>query len=390
MKILFYRYGSICEPDVIEAFEELGHSVTQITNEITDKNLKFGDSVRIVSQSLFSHPQDIVFTINFFPHISDVCNIFKIPYICWIVDSPVMELFTKSIQNPCNRVFLFDLEQYREIEPLNPGHIFHYPLAVNIKGKQQVIQNASLSKRQHFTSDISFVGSLYTEKSPYDKLTNAPEYLSGYLNGIMDAQLKIYGYYFIEDVLNDKIVDEFKKHLPGFYQSPFENFLTDKITVSQLYIGNKISALERVRTMKILSEHFSLDLYTGSDTSKLPNIHNRGLVKTLTEMPIVFHESKINLNITSKSIRSGIPLRVFDILGCEGFLLSNYQNELETFFEPGVDFDYYGSMDELLEKTDYYLHHEKERKEIAHNGYEKVMYNYNYPERLNKLLKIAL
>ena len=102
MKILFYRYGSICEPDIIEGFEELGIEVSQITEEITNKNLVFGDSARIVSNYLLDHPHDAVFSVNFFPIVSDVCNIFKIPYISWTVDSPVMELFSKSIANPCN------------------------------------------------------------------------------------------------------------------------------------------------------------------------------------------------------------------------------------------------------------------------------------------------
>lgn len=201
--------------------------------------------------------------------------------------------------------------------------------------------------------------------------------------------MSVYGYYFIDEILDDKTAADFKAHLPGFYESPMESFLTDKITVSQLYIGNKVTAVERVRTMQKLSEHFSLNLYTGSDTSSLPFVHNRGFANTLTEMPIIFHESKINLNTTSKAIRSGIPLRVFDILGCEGFMLSNYQPELFEFFEPGVDFDYYGSMEEMVAKADYYLNHEKERKEIAHNGYEKVAEFYNYPRRLEELLNLA-
>lgn len=39
MKILFYRYNSICEPDVIQAFKELGHSVCEIREEMTNKAL---------------------------------------------------------------------------------------------------------------------------------------------------------------------------------------------------------------------------------------------------------------------------------------------------------------------------------------------------------------
>lgn len=389
MKILFYRYGSICEPDIIDALTEIGHTVTEMTEEITNKNFVLGDCARAVSQSLLNHPQDCVFTVNFFPIISDVCNIFHIPYISWIVDSPIMELWSKSIQNPWNRIFIFDREQYREIAPFNPDCVFHFPLAVNITGKQQVIQNASASMRAKYTSDCSFVGSLYTEKCPYDNLSNPPDYLRGYLNGLIEAQIKVYGYYFIDKILPDNVVEDFKAHLPQFYQYPLDTFLKDRTIVSQFYIGNKISSVERIRTMKALSEHFSLDLYTRSDTSTLPYVHNRGFARTLTEMPIIFHESKINLNPTSKPIRSGIPLRVFDIMGCGGFVLSNYQPELCELFEPGVDFDYYGSLEELLEKTNYYLNHEKERAEIAHNGFVKAAENFNYPKRLHELLSIA-
>lgn len=389
MKILFYRYGSICEPDIIEGFEELGHTVSQITEEITNKNLVFGDSARIVSNFLMDHPQDCVFTINFFPVISDVCNIFKIPYICWTVDSPVMELFAKSIQNPCNRIFLFDRAQYNEIAPLNPGHVFHFPLAVNIKGKQQAIAQASASDRERFSSEVSFVGSLYTEKCPYDKLTNPPEYLSGYLNGLIESQIRVYGYFFIEDLLTDEIIQEFKNCLPGFYTYPMDTFLTDRKTMAQLYLGSKITAVERVRTMSLLSKHHSVDLYTGSDTSGLPYVHNRGFAKSLTEMPIIFHESKINLNPTSKSIRSGLPQRIFDIMGCGGFVLTNYQSELPEIFEIGSEVAAYGSMEEMEEMANYYLCHEKERQEIANNGYIKVTREYNYPTRLEQLLRLA-
>lgn len=389
MKILFYRYGSICEPDVIEGFEELGHTVSQITEEITNKNLVFGDSARIVSNYLMEHPQDCVFTINFFPIISDVCNIFKIPYICWTVDSPVMELFAKSIQNPCNRVFLFDRAQYDEIAPLNPGHVFHFPLAVNVKGKQQAIQNASAKDRERFSADISFVGSLYTEKCPYDSLTNPPEYLLGYLNGLIEAQLRVYGYFFLEDLLTDEMIETFKAHLPGFYTYPLTTFLTDRKTMAQLYIGNKITAVERLRTMEILSKHFKLDLYTGSDTSTLPLARNCGFAKSLTEMPVIFHESKINLNTTSKAIRSGLPQRIFDIMGCGGFVLTNYQTELPEIFQIGYEVAAYGSLEELKDMARYYLEHEKERIEIAHNGYERVARDYNYPVRLEQLLQLA-
>ena len=40
MKIYFYRYGSICEPDVIDSFKRLGLDVDEETIEISNKNLQ--------------------------------------------------------------------------------------------------------------------------------------------------------------------------------------------------------------------------------------------------------------------------------------------------------------------------------------------------------------
>lgn len=389
MKVLLYRYGSICEPDLIDGLMELGHDITEINEEIYNKDLTLSEIAKLVSTTLLSNPCDLVFTINFFPSISEVCRIMKIPYISWIVDSPVMELFTKPIQNECNYVFLFDKEQYNEIAPLNPGHIFHFPLAVNISSKQNIIKQATDKSLSKFHSDVSFVGSLYTEKNPYDKLDGISEYTKGYLDGMLESQLNIYGYYFIEDQLPQNIIDDFKLHMPNYYQYPMDNFLTDRIIISQLYIGNKITAMERQRLLDRLSSRFEIDLYTGSDTSYLPHVCNRGFAKTLTEMPIIFNQSKINLNPTSKAIRSGIPLRVFDIMACEGFMLSNYQCELAEFFVPCEDYDYYTSFEEAIEKTQYYLDHDNIRREIAHNAFEKVAELYNYPRRLNEMLNIV-
>ena len=71
-----------------------------------------------------------------------------------------------------------------------------------------------------------------------------------------------------------------------------------------------------------------------------------GTATSLEEMPLIFNGSKIILNITSKAIRSGLPLRIFDICAAGGFLLTNYQEELPEYFEIGKEAEYYGSRDE--------------------------------------------
>ncbi|MDD6234135.1 MAG: DUF3880 domain-containing protein [Lachnospiraceae bacterium] len=386
MNILFYRYGSICEPDLIAAFREYGITVYESDDEITDKNILPAQRAETLSRALFERNYSFVFSINFYPDISEVCNIFHIPYMCLIVDSPILELYSNSLANPCNRVFLFDKELYREFHPVNPDCIFHIPLATNVGTWNKIIDAAH---GDEFSSDIAFVGSLYSEKCPFDHIHISSSYNKGFIDGLIEAQLRVYGYFFVEEMLNDTIVKDIMKDYPEFYRFMPNSRENYKAVLAQYYIASKITCEERLRLFTRLSERFNVDIYTASDTSSMPHIHNRGLARTLTEMPLIFNHAAINLNPTAKSIRSGLPLRVFDILGCRGFMLTNYQPELPEYFTIGEHLDIYESLDDLEYKVDYYLRHPAVRKEIAHNGYEYVCRNHTYAIRVGQMIQAA-
>ena len=388
MNILFYRYGSICEPDIIASFKHLGFNITEDTREVYNKQLLPSDCIKGLNELLKQDTYSFIFSINFFPSVSDVCNIWGIPYLCLIVDSPVLELFSTSLANPCNKVFLFDRQLYNDFHHINPDGIFHIPLATNVRDNYATATMASAADRARFSSDISFIGSLYSEKCLYNQIT-LPEKMRGYVDGLIEAQLLVYGYNFIEECVTPELIEAFCKVRPALINFPDSMKVDTKAVIAQHIISVKVAEQERLRYLKALSEHFNVDLYTGSDTYSMPLIHNRGFAKTNTEMPIIFHQSKINLNLTAKSIRSGLSLRIFDVLGCEGFLITNYQAELPEHFNIGEDLEAYTSLDDLMGKCEYYLSHDKERREIAHNGFEKVKKYHTYDIRLTQMLEIA-
>ena len=388
MNILFYRYGSICEPDIIASFKHLGFNITEDTREVYNKQLLPSDCIKGLNELLKQDTYSFIFSINFFPSVSDVCNIWCIPYLCLIVDSPVLELFSTSLANPCNKVFLFDRQLYNDFHHINPDGIFHIPLATNVRDNYATATMASAADRARFSSDISFIGSLYSEKCLYNQIT-LPEKMRGYVDGLIEAQLLVYGYNFIEECVTPELIEAFCKVRPELINFPDSMKVDTKAVIAQHIISVKVAEQERLRYLKALSEHFNVDLYTGSDTYSMPLIHNRGFAKTNTEMPIIFHQSKINLNLTAKSIRSGLSLRIFDVLGCEGFLITNYQAELPEHFNIGEDLEAYTSLDDLMGKCEYYLSHDKERREIAHNGFEKVKKYHTYDIRLTQMLEIA-
>ena len=393
MEILFYRYNSICEPDMIQVFENFGITVHREEMEMHDKNITPRLCSARVAEWILSHPLSFVFTVNFFPAISYTCNHFKVPYVCWSVDSPVPELFSNALKNEYNRIFLFDKAQYDFFAPVNPSCIHYLPLATNVKRWEQVILSMTEEDYKQYGSDVSFVGSLYTEKCKYDTLVSSgklSDYTRGFVDGLIESQLHVYGYNFIMDNLTDRVVSEIASADPQFYHGTDTFMDTDRYLVAHQYIGMKLAAVERQRTLAALAEHFSVNLYTRSDASTLPKVHNRGGASTLTEMPKVFQASKINLNMTMRPIETGLSLRVWDVLGCGGFLLTNYQAELPSYFEIGKDLDAYESLPELLEKVQYYLTHEEERIEIAIHGYEKTARLHSYENRLAEMIQMIL
>ncbi len=387
MKILIYRYGSICEPDVISAFQKLDLTILEETTEITKKQISPADRVRLVENVLKSEQLLFVFSINFYPDIAEICHIYQTRYLCWTVDAPVPELFARSMCYDTNRIFLFDHAQYRYFSSFHPGGTHYLPLASCTERFDRVIASISGADRQKFRSDISFVGSLYNEKNPLRGLTDIPEHTRGYIDALVEASLKVYGYNPVEDAMNAETANAIKASAKDFFTIEKAVADPDRYVAAHSYIGMQIAETERARTLNILSRYFSVDLYTGSDTSALQGVHVHGPVASLTEMPKIFHLSRINLNMTIKPIQTGLPLRIFDILGCGGFLMTNLQAELPEYFEIGTDLEAYSGMEELVEKCAYYLEHEDVRRQIAENGYRKVREQHTYIHRIKKMIE---
>lgn len=392
MKMLFYRYGSICEPDIISTFSSLGVSVIEEKTEIYDKHISNSSRVELVRRLLEDHKPVFVFTINFYPVIAELCHIYGILYLSWSVDCPVMDYFDKAILYSTNRIFLFDYEQYKLFHPYNPDCIFYLPLASATTRFDSVIGTISMKERQTYSSDISFVGSLYSEKNHLKSIAKLSTYAQGYINGISDVALKIYGYNVIEDAITDTLVQEFiqAEALPGYFSSDRVICNANKYAIAHQYIGYHVAELERIKTLNALAKQFNVDLYTASDSSPLHSVKVHGPIKSLYGMPKVFHCSKINLNMTIKPIKSGLPLRIFDIIGCGGFLMTNYQSELADYFDIGTEIECYSSLEELVDKCAYYLAHDTIREKIALQGYQKIKEYHTLEHRIADMIKLTL
>ncbi len=205
--IVFYRYDSICEEDYIDAFKNLGIGVFEITEEMADKNIPASRRVELVHNAIESVHPAFIFSVNFFPAVADICFIHKVLYLCQTVDSPMPTLFSASIRHSTNRIFLFDRAQYERFSVYNPECVFYLPLSSAVRRYDIVTEDITDEDVRRFSGDISFVGSLYSEKNPLNGV-KLSEYSKGFIDGLLDMQERIYGTNLIERSLNERCVAE--------------------------------------------------------------------------------------------------------------------------------------------------------------------------------------
>lgn len=379
MKVFYYCWNENSAADIKYTFTNLGYEYTEFSFPLNnyDEDSAFETAfIHKLTQSTF----DCIYTFNYFPIISKIAAQHQIPYISWVYDCPHLTLYSHTITSDYNYLFLFDRTLVELVCILGAKHAFHMPLAANTHRLNQQLHLTTDISTPPYAYDISFVGSLY-ENTMYDQINYLPDHLRGYFDGIMQAQQQIWGYNFIPALLNDSLVTETKKFIK-FEDHPLYTFTPKDHFINML--NKKITNTERTYLLNLIAKHFSCHLFTNASHS-VGNCIMHTPISYTDEMPFAFYQSKINLNISLRSIYSGIPLRCIDILGCKGFLLTNYQPELAEYFVPNEDFVYFESPEDMLMKIDYYLKHPKEQKDIAHNGWQKIQENFSYETVLKKI-----
>ena len=161
MNIIFIDWNSFCNEDVIDALKGTGHNVRRIKAE---KNEWFSSWSTV--EELFDSidnikSYDLVFSMSYFPNISNYCKEQQLKYISWVYDNPCIHVYSYTIINSNNYVFIFDYHMYQELHRAGIKTVYYMPMAVNTERLEKLF-NKSNSHRK-YKADISFVGSLYSQ-----------------------------------------------------------------------------------------------------------------------------------------------------------------------------------------------------------------------------------
>lgn len=393
MKILYLFNRGLMTPDLAISLIMAGHEVDIIENYectyVIDDEMCRNKITEAILNAQKIVPYDFVISYNYVPSAAYVCNSMGLLYISWMYDSWQPTLYSESIMLPCNRIFVFDSTEYEYIKGMGVKHVYLLPLAVNCDRLSEM----DLSDVENsYCCDVSLVGRLYCDES-----VNGYNAMKTYLEN--DIRHKIDG--IIQNTMGswDEGNNWFKKFKElNYTQIPNVDaaderkkcMLTDDIYYTSICFARAITQLDRTMALNALAKKYKTRIYTYEKTTGLiPEVDVHNGVNYMDEMPKVFFNSKINLNISLRSIFAGIPLRVFDVMGSGGFLMSNKQKDMDGLLVDGVDYVSFDSIKDLTDKAEHYLHHEDERIKILVNGYRKVCNYHTYQHRIEEILKLC-
>lgn len=374
--ILFYNWNVVNSQVLVKNLKELGHNVIEYSHALITYEI---DSTIMEEVIFLIHIEkiELIFSFNYIPMLSSIANSCNIPYYSWSEDSPAMTLYSPTRGNACNHIFLFDKEDVEKLKMQNCPNIIHMPLA-----SDPVYFSPYLKNDPEYESDICFLGSLYNS-SEYNFFSKANPYVTGFCNGLIEVQKELYGCNVLEQALSEEMANTIlnlaNAPVPEGYQLPPQ-------AAAAFILERKVSAEERKNYLSKLGSLFNLTIHTGSPSLPEIRANYNPFAEYDTVMPKIFYNAKINLHFTPRHIHSGISLRVFDVLACQGFLMTNWQPEIAEYFEDGKELVMFSDSDDLCEKANFYLQNPNLRRKIAENGYRKICNEFTYKIALEKIL----
>lgn len=329
---------------------------------------------------------DYVISQNFNVNVAEAAHNRGIPYISWIYDSPQLALYLKEALYDTNYVFAFDKMQVKRLTELGIPHVYYMPLAANM-GLVSTLKILPEDEKK-YKAELSFVGQFYRHDY-FAKMANTfPAELVDRINEVAKKCALAWNR---EDTIlggfDEKLVSEIT---PLMKQSAFDKYNIDKgYSEEVLLLAPLVASIERREMINRASLVSKTKVYTKENDIEFARENTAarvfGPVDASTALKI-YYASKLNLNLTLKTIETGVPQRIFDIMGVGGTVISDYREEMEELFVPDKEIILFHSPEEMEDKLKFYLRNDKACKKIGVNGYKRVSREYNLVDALAKIL----
>ncbi|MEO1174023.1 MAG: glycosyltransferase [Myxococcota bacterium] len=190
----------------------------------------------------------------------------------------------------------------------------------------------------------------------------------------------------IDAILDAQARDWSRYRIPELVAEAFPRTIAASRDVDFVQLIAEISAAQKRMSIARALRPMGLAVWGDDGWSDVPALDYRGVARHTRDLNWIYSNSVINLDMSRLYQEDIVTMRVFDALACGGFILSPHCEELAELFEVGVEIETYDSIEELIDKCQYYLEHPEETKAIATRGRARVLRDHTIRKRVRTLL----
>lgn len=332
---------------------------------------------------VLSFRPDFVLTVNHLGvdregALAELLEKMSLPLASWFVDSPHLILHRyPGLARPNTAVFTWDEETADPLRKQGFPLVVHLPLAAD----ERVFRPGLKPLRKTLRADAGFVGDSMVAKAAERFADAAPTGLLArdyrkLAQGLAEAP---------ETAPADFLRRAFPEHAKAFEELPnnerklsYEALLTWEAT--RAYRSGCVRKITAFDAVVAGDEHWK-DVLPPS-----PSLRLAPRLDYYRDLPRFYPGVKVNLNCTSRQMKSAVNQRVFDVPACGGFVLTDRQTGLERLFEPGKETAVFDHPEEITDMVRHYLDHEAERRRLTQAARTRVLAEHTYERRLEQLL----
>lgn len=368
MKVLYLKWGYRYDDAVFRAFGAVGLETEEISlpEQFTEGMKVTGDFL----EKLQGITCDIVFSVNFFSEISDVCQKISAPYCSWVLQLPDYDLYTESVKNPCNYIGVCDSYLTEKLWQMGVARAFYLPDAVEpFESVQKPIER-----------EVSFIG-----KHPAAdwNMENMTAYSKGYLDSFLHGQRVLFGASMLENGLLFRVQKEFMEDNP----IP-EKILPEchRIYLADRYFAPACTALQQ----DIFLQNFAsiMTIYSDGKFEGCTSAVKYPYVEEEQKRREIYVGKEFILVLAPHIMHNAIPRELLEVIVAGGFPLAGFQKDYTYFFKKDETLAYFTDPADFSKAVVKYGNSMEERERVRQAAYQTVIDGHTYRHRIATMLEM--
>lgn len=315
-----------------------------------------------------------------------------------IAGSLIMKGFKAGFKSNGCYVLEKDLKQLtiEDIERFKPDIVFGYDYGFLLPGKMEIIdylieKKGNFKLVHYFADEPNGKYAYVTKPELFEEYKSLAQDCKNVFSFVWDKDFtkQLPKSHYLPLAVNYKAYrgEEGKRYDISFVGRPLTEKRQKVLAALVKKFGNRLNifcyekhflqSLDDMKEKHFLTED-ELDIYKSA---------YRGFLTTEKEIADVYLNTKVNINITLQG-KSGLNYRVFEVLASRGFLLTDQMADVERNFIVSKELETYKDINDLLDKTEFYLKNQDIAQKIAIIGFADVTKSHSYTARARCILDV--